>query len=64
MTTGDDQISINNHDLYYFGYEVSFINECMVKLKKDKQFRLVTCEPRVIQKPKVEREEPMLSASL
>ena len=64
MTAGDDQISINNHDLYYFGYDVSFINECMVKLKKDNQFKIVTCEPRIIEKPIKESEQPMLSASL
>jgi hypothetical protein len=64
MTAGDDQISINNHDLYYFGYEVAFINECMVKLKKDEQFKIVTCQPKKIEEPVKESEQPILSASL
>lgn len=64
MTAGDDKISINNHDLYYFGYEVAFINECMVKLKKDEQFKIVTCQPKKIEEPVKETEQPLLSASL
>lgn len=64
MTAGNDEISINNHDLYYFGYDVSFINECMVKLKKDEQFKIVTCQPRKIEKSIIEQESPVLTTSL
>ena len=64
MTSGDDQISINDRDLYYFGYEVTYINECLVKLKRDNQFKLVTCQPKNIEEPVKKVEEPMLSASL
>lgn len=64
MTVGDDQVSINNHDLYYFGYEVSFINECMVKLKKEKQFQVVTCEPRIIKEDIQKQEQQSFTASL
>jgi zona occludens toxin len=61
MTAGDDQISINNHDLYYFGYEVMFINECTVKLKRDNRFKVVTCLPKLIT-PVVKEEEPLMAS--
>jgi zona occludens toxin len=48
MTAGEDQISINNHDLYYFGYKVFFINDCLVKIKRKDRIKLVTCLPKII----------------
>ena len=54
MTVGDSQVSINDHDLKSFGYKVSFINQCMVRLKKGEAFELVTCPPRTIETPVIE----------
>jgi zona occludens toxin len=61
MTAGDDQISINNHDLYYFGYEVTFINDCMVKLKRKDRFKIVTCLPKLITPDVIEKENMVAS---
>ncbi len=66
MTAGEDEISINSRDLYYFGYDVTFINECMVELKKGNSTKHVSCPPKIIEPYFEERNnnEQNLTASL
>jgi len=40
---------------------VIFINECIVKLKRDNRIKLVTCLPKLIT-PDVIEDEPMVAS--
>ncbi|WP_281556538.1 zonular occludens toxin domain-containing protein [Thalassomonas sp. RHCl1] len=46
MRVGHQDVYVNQDDLRNFGFKVSFINQCMVRLKKGEFFKLVTCNPR------------------
>ncbi len=55
LTSGDNKISMNSNDLYYFGIQVEFVNECTVKLIDDELSKLVRCPPKIIEKPQIEK---------
>jgi len=61
LFSGDNEISINSNDLYYFGITVEFINDCTVKLIDGDLSRIVRCSPRIIKKPIVEQKQQQKS---
>jgi len=51
LTLDEDEFSLNDSDLQYFGIKVHYINECVVELSSGKRRKLVYCTPKTIQKP-------------
>lgn len=46
LSKGEQKILMNSNDLYYFGINVEFVNECTVKLIDDDLTKLVRCSPK------------------
>jgi len=54
LTLEEDEFSLNDSDLQYFGIKVHYINECVVELSSGKYTKLVYCTPKTIHKPSKE----------
>lgn len=50
MRVGETDISMTNADLKNFGFKVSYINDCLVRIEKGNSAHVVTCPPRNVVK--------------
>jgi zona occludens toxin len=57
LISGKDEISMNSNDLYYFGIDVHFINNCTVKLIDGDLSKIVHCSPKIVKKTEITKSE-------